>query len=236
MATPGRRLSLCFFFQEARLDSLGDGACSIGHGGVGLSAWCFWAVWPWAGTWTSLCSGFCVFSRGIIEPANNPLPWGSYTYAWKHLAAFDNQQPTAKLTSGSKWPESLALAVDFIQLCQLSRMWGRDLGNRVTECAVGKYFPVFKIFTFFSAVIKVAYAYCQISKIHKIEGRQGKLHTRKAVVMFCCFSTWSFPHVLFQNGHSFCTCNFQFGFLSLTPSVCIFLCDYKFWVTLLHLV
>lgn len=41
MATPGRRLSLCFFFQEARLDSLGDGACSIGHGGVGLSAWCF---------------------------------------------------------------------------------------------------------------------------------------------------------------------------------------------------
>lgn len=64
----------------------------------------------------------------------------------------------------------------------------RDLGNRVNECVVGKYFAMFKIFKFFSAVIKVAYAYCQISKIHEIEGRQGEVHTGKAVAMFRCFS------------------------------------------------
>ena len=40
MATPGMRLSLCSFFQEARLDSLGDGDCSIGHGGVGVFELC----------------------------------------------------------------------------------------------------------------------------------------------------------------------------------------------------
>lgn len=84
----------------------------------------FWAVWPWAGTWTSLSSGFCVISRGvIIEPARRSM-WESDTHAWKCLAAFNNQQPVAKLTPGYKLHESQALAVDFTRFCQLSRTWG----------------------------------------------------------------------------------------------------------------
>lgn len=110
----------------------------------------------------------------------------------------------------------------------------KSLGNRVTECAVGKYFAMCRVLTFFSLFMKVACVPCQVQKIQKNRRKRGKLLTRKAVGTFCGFfpalsSMCFFKTVL----HSACISN-PASFRPLQASM--FPCGYKFWVTLVHCV
>lgn len=100
MATPHRRFSPCSSFQEARLGSLGWSSCSIRHSGVGLSAWWVFLSCVTLGRGLNLSdSGFCVFSRGIIEPVHQSM-WGFYTYTWKHLAGWIISSPLQSCHQG----------------------------------------------------------------------------------------------------------------------------------------